>query len=164
MASAACRRLAYGKRAVGGQQNLTLAGVVMFLNEEQLLPRMLASLEHQSRPLETVGARRRRVERSLRPPRCCVRWRACETRATMHGWHVHRRSFVHESPLQLRPTGPQDGVLRCYLCRGAAASGYGAHPLNVLASALVRMHRPRWYLQHAQVRRLKAPVRLGGAR
>jgi hypothetical protein len=67
-----------------------------------------------------------------------------ETRAKMRGWHLRNVSFGHEGPVHLRPTGTYDGAIRGYRRRGAAAWGYGAHPLNVLASVLVRMrHRPR---------------------
>ncbi len=52
--------------------------------------------------------------------------------------------FPEQPPLHLRPTGSYDGVLRGYRRRGAAAWGYGAHPLNVAASAALRMRdRPR---------------------
>jgi glycosyltransferase involved in cell wall biosynthesis len=67
-----------------------------------------------------------------------------ETRAQIKGWHVRVVPFPEAPPVHLRPTGSHDGDLRGFRRRGVAAWGYGAHPLNVLASALVRMrHRPR---------------------
>ena len=67
-----------------------------------------------------------------------------ETRAKMGGWDVRTVSFGDDGPVHLRPTGTYDGAIRGYRRRGAAAWGYGADPLNVLASVLVRMrHRPR---------------------
>ncbi len=114
-----------------------------------------------------------------------------ETRAAMSGWDVRTVPFGDDKPLHLRPTGTYDGAVRGYRRRGAAAWGYGAHPLNVLASALVRMrHRPRllgglaylggWlgavlqrapraepparrYLQREQLRRLQAALRRGAS-
>jgi len=66
-----------------------------------------------------------------------------EARAQIKGWHVEIVPF-REPPVHLRPTGSHDGDLRGFRRRGIAAWGYGAHPLHVLASALVRMrHRPR---------------------
>ena len=67
-----------------------------------------------------------------------------EARAQLNGWRVEAASFLNSPPVHLRPTGSHDGDLRGFRRRGAAAWGYGAHPLNVLASALLRMrHRPR---------------------
>jgi poly-beta-1,6-N-acetyl-D-glucosamine synthase len=66
-----------------------------------------------------------------------------EARARMQGWRV---AIVSDEPdtRHLRSTGSYDGLLRGFRRRGVAAWGYGAHPLNVLFSALVRMReRPR---------------------
>ncbi|HVD06548.1 MAG TPA: glycosyltransferase family A protein [Gemmatimonadaceae bacterium] len=66
-----------------------------------------------------------------------------EARAQLKGWHVEVVPFPEAPPVHLRPTGSHDGDLRGFRRRGVAAWGYGAHPLNVLASALLRMrHRP----------------------
>ena len=114
-----------------------------------------------------------------------------ETRAAMKGWGVRTVPFGADTPRHLRPTGSYDGAVRGYRRRGAAAWGYGAHPLNVLASALIRMrHRPpllgglaylsgwlgalvrrapraepaaRRYLQREQLRRLHAAALRRGA-
>lgn len=114
-----------------------------------------------------------------------------ETRAAMSGWNVRVVPFGDDGPVHLRPTGTYDGAIRGYRRRGAAAWGYGAHPLNVLVSTLVRMrHRPRlvgslaylggWlcaalqrapraepaarrYLQRQQIRRLQAAALRRGA-
>jgi len=64
-----------------------------------------------------------------------------ETRARIKGWHVQSVAFPERSPLHLRPTGSYDGAMRGFRRRGAAAWGYGAHPLNVIASAFVRMRQ-----------------------
>jgi poly-beta-1,6-N-acetyl-D-glucosamine synthase len=67
-----------------------------------------------------------------------------EARAQLNGWRVEVVPFPVAPPVHLRPTGSHDGDLRGFRRRGVAAWGYGAHPLNVLASALLRMrHRPR---------------------
>ena len=67
-----------------------------------------------------------------------------ETRARRLGYQVCCVDFPEQPPLHLRPTGSYDGVLRGYRRRGAAAWGYGAHPLNVAASVALRMRdRPR---------------------
>ena len=67
-----------------------------------------------------------------------------EARARMRGWRVASVPLPEGDPLHLRPTGSYDGALRGFQRRGVAAWGYGAHPVNVLLSALVRMRdRPR---------------------
>jgi glycosyltransferase involved in cell wall biosynthesis len=67
-----------------------------------------------------------------------------EMRARRLGYQVCNVDFPEQPPLHLRPTGSYDGVLRGYRRRGAAAWGYGAHPLNVAASVAMRMRdRPR---------------------
>jgi biofilm PGA synthesis N-glycosyltransferase PgaC len=66
-----------------------------------------------------------------------------EARARMGGWRVEMVPIVGTS-LHLRVTGTYDGALRGFRRRGTAAWGYGAHPLNVLISAAVRIpDRPR---------------------
>jgi biofilm PGA synthesis N-glycosyltransferase PgaC len=67
-----------------------------------------------------------------------------ETRAQIHGFMVRSIDFPENPPIHLRATGSYDGVVRGFRRRGAAAWGYGAHPLNVLVSSLVRLRqRPR---------------------
>jgi poly-beta-1,6-N-acetyl-D-glucosamine synthase len=67
-----------------------------------------------------------------------------EERARMRGWRVASVPLPEGDPLHLRPTGSYDGALRSCRRQGVAAWGYGSHPVNVLASALVRMQdRPR---------------------
>ena len=297
--------------AVVGQTRLTLAAAVVFLNEERLLPRMLASLERQTRPpellllvddgseddstlaaaafadehpfarvlerpkrpqsrdrlaqaaelsafrwaLEQLGNERHDVLAKLDadlelPPDFFARimaafesdhelgiagselsvtgdgepehsqpwhvrgatkfyrarcWQAIEplppilgwdtideTRARINGWQVRSVPFPEQTPRHLRPTGSHDGAVRGFRRRGAAAWGYGAHPLHVLASALVRTrHRPlilgglaylggylqaalrrapraepaaRRYLRREQLHRLQGAFLRGGAR
>jgi biofilm PGA synthesis N-glycosyltransferase PgaC len=66
-----------------------------------------------------------------------------EARARMAGWRVEMVPIAGTS-LHLRVTGTYDGALRGFRRRGTAAWGYGAHPLNVLISAAVRIpDRPR---------------------
>ena len=65
-------------------------------------------------------------------------------RARIAGWDVRSVADSDRSPVHMRPTGSYDGAVRGYRRRGQAAWGYGAHPLNVMASALVRVRqRPR---------------------
>jgi biofilm PGA synthesis N-glycosyltransferase PgaC len=67
-----------------------------------------------------------------------------EARARMHGWRVAVVPLPDGDARHLRTTGSYDGLLRGFRRRGVAAWGYGAHPLNVVLSALVRMReRPR---------------------
>jgi poly-beta-1,6-N-acetyl-D-glucosamine synthase len=67
-----------------------------------------------------------------------------EARARMHGWRVALIPLPDGDARHLRTTGSYDGLLRGFRRRGIAAWGYGAHPLNVVLSALVRMReRPR---------------------
>lgn len=61
-----------------------------------------------------------------------------EIAARMHGWRTASFSLAHGDPVQLRPTGSYDGRLRGYRRRGAAAYGYGAHPVHVLGGAVRR--------------------------
>ena len=310
----ASRQLGYGEQTVQRQSILTLAAVVVFLNERELLPRMLASLARQTRPPELLllvddgsdddsaapasrfveqhlyahlvrrPRRARSADRLARaaelvafqsaveqlwqqfdvvakldadlelPPDFFARimdtfesdsdvgiagsqlsmpaadgaapvfersqpwhvrgatkfyrstcWQTIEplpailgwdtideTRARINGWKVRSVPFDERKPLHLRPTGSHDGAVRGFRRRGAAAWGYGAHPLNVLVSALTRMrYRPfvlgglaylggwlgaalsrapraepaaRRYLRREQLRRLQATVLRGGSR
>jgi biofilm PGA synthesis N-glycosyltransferase PgaC len=67
-----------------------------------------------------------------------------EVRARIHGWRTQSFSIPSRDPLLLRRTGSHDGVLRGFRRSGLAAYAYGAHPLHVVASALVRTkYRPR---------------------
>jgi poly-beta-1,6-N-acetyl-D-glucosamine synthase len=61
-----------------------------------------------------------------------------EVRARLRGWHTASFAVPSGDPLLLRPTGSYDGVLRGYRRTGVAAYAYGAHPLHVLASSLMR--------------------------
>jgi glycosyltransferase involved in cell wall biosynthesis len=128
--------------------------------------------------------------RSIEPLPAILGWDTIdETRARINGWSVRSVPLEGQMPLHLRPTGSHDGALRGFRRRGAASWGYGAHPLHVLASALVRMrHRPlvrggaaylagwlmaaarrapraepeaRAYLRREQLHRLQAAVRGG---
>jgi len=100
-----------------------------------------------SQPWHVRGATkfyRRRCWEQIAPLPPILGWDTIdEARAQLHGWRVEAVAFPHSPPVHLRPTGSHDGALRGFRRRGAAAWGYGAHPLNVLASALLRMrHRP----------------------
>jgi biofilm PGA synthesis N-glycosyltransferase PgaC len=67
-----------------------------------------------------------------------------EARARMRGWRVAVVPMAEGGAVHLRPTGTYDGAVRGFRRRGIAAWGYGADPLNVLVSALVRVReRPR---------------------
>jgi glycosyltransferase involved in cell wall biosynthesis len=73
-----------------------------------------------------------------------------EVRARLHGWRTRSFEIPSGDPLLMRRTGSHDGILRGFRRTGLAAYAYGAHPLHVLAAALVRMTRER-------------PLVLGGA-
>jgi biofilm PGA synthesis N-glycosyltransferase PgaC len=67
-----------------------------------------------------------------------------ELRAQKHGWKVENVTFPDRNVIHMRLTGSYDGAIRGYRRAGAAAWGYGAHPLQVVVSSLVRMrNRPR---------------------
>jgi hypothetical protein len=67
-----------------------------------------------------------------------------ETRARMAGFAVRSVDFPGRAPLHMRETGSYDGIVRGFRRRGAAAWGYGAHPLQVVVSAFLRLRqRPR---------------------
>jgi poly-beta-1,6-N-acetyl-D-glucosamine synthase len=112
-----------------------------------------------------------------------------EARARMGGWRVAMVP-IDSTSLHLRVTGTYDGALRGFRRRGTAAWAYGAHPLNVLISAMLRMRdRPRlrgglaylrgWleaalrrdpraepelvrFVQHEQLRRVRRALRARG--
>ena len=64
-----------------------------------------------------------------------------ETRAQIAGFVVRSVEFPAQPPLHLRGTGSYDGIVRGFRRRGAAAWGYGAHPLLVAVSVLVRLRQ-----------------------
>jgi len=67
-----------------------------------------------------------------------------EARARLRGWRVEPVEVQGGNSLHLRPTGSYDGAMRGFRRRGVAAWAYGAHPLNVLGSAVIRMReQPR---------------------
>lgn len=105
-----------------------------------------ATAEH-SQPWHVRGATkfyRADCWRAIEPLPAILGWDTIdETRARIAGWTVRSLALEGPPPLHLRPTGSHDGSLRGFRRRGAAAWGYGAHPVHVLASAAVRMrHRP----------------------
>jgi glycosyltransferase involved in cell wall biosynthesis len=61
-----------------------------------------------------------------------------EVRARLHGWRTQSFPIPSRDPVLLRRTGSHDGVLRGFRRSGVGAYAYGAHPLHVLASAVVR--------------------------
>jgi poly-beta-1,6-N-acetyl-D-glucosamine synthase len=163
-------------------------------------PRLLSvdaagrDVSHRTRPEHVEGAAkfyRRACFEEISPIPPILGWDTIdETRARINGWKVRSVPFDERKPLHLRPTGSHDGAVRGFRRRGAAAWGYGAHPLNVLVSALTRMrYRPfilgglaylggwlgaalsrapraepaaRRYLRREQLRRLQATVLRGG--
>jgi biofilm PGA synthesis N-glycosyltransferase PgaC len=67
-----------------------------------------------------------------------------EARARLRGWRVEPVAVEGGDALHLRPTGSYDGAMRGFRRRGVAAWAYGAHPLGVLGSAVIRMReQPR---------------------
>jgi O-antigen ligase len=113
-----------------------------------------------------------------------------EARAQLRGWRIANVALPGGEPLHLRVTGTYDGAIRGFRRRGTAAWAYGAHPLNVFASAAVRVRQPplvvgslaylagwtgaairgepraepevRRFVRHEQLRRLRGAVRGGG--
>jgi biofilm PGA synthesis N-glycosyltransferase PgaC len=67
-----------------------------------------------------------------------------EVRARMRGWRTGSFGLRDGDVVHLRRMGSQDGLLRGYRRAGRAAYAYGAHPLQVLAAAAVRMRTVRW--------------------
>jgi hypothetical protein len=65
-----------------------------------------------------------------------------EVRARMAGWRTESFATPAGDQLHLRRMGSHDGVLRGYRRAGLAAWGYGAHPLQLIATAIVRMREP----------------------
>lgn len=67
-----------------------------------------------------------------------------EVRARLNGWRTESFAIPSGAPEHLRRMGSYDGVLRGFRRAGAAAWGYGAHPGQVVVSAIARMPaRPR---------------------
>jgi hypothetical protein len=67
-----------------------------------------------------------------------------EARARLRGWSVEVVAVPGGDALHLRTTGSYDGAVRGFRRKGIAAWAYGAHPLGVIASAIVRTRdRPR---------------------
>jgi poly-beta-1,6-N-acetyl-D-glucosamine synthase len=150
----------------------------------------------RSAPWHVRGATkfyRRDCYEQIRPLPPILGWDTIdEARAAMRGWRVECVAPSDGNPRHLRATGSYDGLLRGFRRRGVAAWGYGAHPLNVVLSAVVRMRkRPRvvggiaylrgWlgaavrrapraepevvrFVRREQLRRLRNGVRHGGVR
>ena len=149
-----------------------------------------------SQPWHVRGATkfyRRSCWTQIRPLPSILGWDTIdETRASLNGWRVRTVPFPERAALHLRPTGSYDGAVRGFYRRGVAAWGYGSHPVNVIASTVVRMpQRPRvlgglaylagWtqallrgapraersarrHLQQEQLRRLRASIVRGAER
>jgi hypothetical protein len=64
-----------------------------------------------------------------------------EVRARMRGWRTARIEVPTGDTRHLRAMGLHDGLLRGFRRAGLAAYAYGADPVHVLLSALVRMRR-----------------------
>ncbi len=67
---------------------------------------------------------------------------ADEVRARAHGWRTRSIELSTGRTMHLRPTGAHDGQLRAYARWGVCAYAIGAHPLAVLAGALIRLKGP----------------------
>jgi glycosyltransferase involved in cell wall biosynthesis len=65
-----------------------------------------------------------------------------EVSARLHGWRTETVAVPSGDVVHLRPTSTQDGRLRGLRRLGAAAYGYGAHPLWVLGGAASRVGEP----------------------
>lgn len=62
-----------------------------------------------------------------------------EVRARLRGWEVRSAELRGGGPLQLRPMGRHDGLLRGYRRWGRCAWGFGEHPVHLLAVAVQRV-------------------------
>jgi hypothetical protein len=65
-----------------------------------------------------------------------------EIRARLRGWDVSSVDIPGGNPVQLRPMGGHDGLLRGYRRWGRCAWSFGEHPLHVLAVAAQRAFDP----------------------
>ena len=102
----------------------------------------------RSRPDHVRGANkfyRRECYEQISPLPALLGWDSVdEFRARRHGWRTVSFDLPGGDPVQLRPTGTQDGALRSFGRGGECAWGYGAHPLHVLLGGVTRMsERPR---------------------
>jgi hypothetical protein len=102
----------------------------------------------RSRPDHVRGANkfyRRECYEQIAPLPTILGWDTIdECRARLHGWRTESFDLAGGDPVQLRPTGAQDGSLRSFGRGGECAWGYGAHPLHVLLGGMTRMsERPR---------------------
>lgn len=102
----------------------------------------------RSRPDHVRGANkfyRRECYQQISPLPPFLGWDTIdELRARLHGWRTVSFDLPGGDPVQLRPTGTQDGALRSFGRGGECAWGYGAHPLHVLLGGVTRMtERPR---------------------
>jgi glycosyltransferase involved in cell wall biosynthesis len=107
-----------------------------------------APTQEESQPWHVRGATkfyRRECWSRISPLPAILGWDTIdETRARISGFAVRSVDFPAQPPVHLRQTGSHDGILRGFRRRGAAAWGYGAHPIQVLVSVLVRLRsRPR---------------------
>lgn len=62
-----------------------------------------------------------------------------EVRARRHGWRTQSFPIPSGDPEHLRRMGSHDGILRGFRRAGAAAWGYGASPVHVVAAAALRL-------------------------
>jgi biofilm PGA synthesis N-glycosyltransferase PgaC len=107
-----------------------------------------ASRPEHSAPWHVRGATkfyRRECWAQIAPLPAILGWDTIdEARARMRGWRVASVALPEGNLLHMRPTGTYDGAIRGYRRRGVAAWAYGAHPVHVLGSALLRAtQRPR---------------------
>jgi biofilm PGA synthesis N-glycosyltransferase PgaC len=71
---------------------------------------------------------------------------ADEVRARARGWRTRSLPLGRESTLHLRPTGSHDGRLRARARWGACAYAVGAHPVGVLAAAVLQARQRPWVI------------------
>jgi biofilm PGA synthesis N-glycosyltransferase PgaC len=129
--------------ALEREPRLGIAGVALSMTGPDGVPR-----PERSAPWHVRGATkfyRRECWEQISPLPAILGWDTIdEARARMHGWRVASVPLPEGNPLHLRPTGSYDGALKGFRRRGAAAWAYGAHPANIIVSALVRVRdRPR---------------------
>jgi glycosyltransferase involved in cell wall biosynthesis len=129
--------------ALEGDPQLGIAGAALSIPGEATGP-----TRERSAPWHVRGATkfyRRECWQQISPLPEILGWDTIdEARARIHGWTVQVVPMAGEDALHLRVTGTYDGAMRGFRRRGVAAWAYGAHPLNVVISAAVRMReRPR---------------------
>ena len=134
--------LAEMERRFEADPRLGNAGAYLSVLKDGHLQRQRCPPDHVEGPTKFY---RRECFEQISPLPHILGWETIdEVRARIHGWRTRSFPMPSGDPLILRPTGTYDGVLRGFRRGGRYAYAYGAHPLHVLAGAVVRAgDRPR---------------------